>query len=35
MKQIAVAVGHGAIAADSAYTYIRDKKRETPRGYSA
>ncbi|TFG13197.1 FAD-binding protein [Candidatus Thorarchaeota archaeon] len=35
MKQIAVAVGHGAIAADSAYTYIRDEKRETPRGYSA
>ncbi|MGQ4911838.1 MAG: thioredoxin-disulfide reductase [Candidatus Thorarchaeota archaeon] len=27
MKQIAVAVGHGAIAADSAYSYIRDLQR--------
>lgn len=27
MKQIAVAVGHGAIAADSAYSYIRKRQR--------
>ncbi|MDF1538893.1 MAG: FAD-dependent oxidoreductase [Candidatus Thorarchaeota archaeon] len=33
MKQIAVAVGHGAIAADSAYIYIRELQRTDPRGY--
>ncbi|TFG99109.1 FAD-binding protein [Candidatus Thorarchaeota archaeon] len=33
MKQIAVAVGHGAIAADSAYTYIRQLQRG-PIGYA-
>jgi thioredoxin reductase (NADPH) len=33
MKQIAVAVGHGAIAADSAYSYIR-KKQRGPIGYA-
>lgn len=33
MKQIAVAVGHGAIAADSAYTYIRQLQRG-PLGYA-
>ena len=33
MKQIAVAVGHGAIAADSAYTYIRQIQRG-PIGYA-
>lgn len=36
MKQIAVAVGHGAIAADSAYAYVRQIQRgqEGKRGYS-
>ncbi|MFW9982478.1 MAG: thioredoxin-disulfide reductase [Candidatus Thorarchaeota archaeon] len=33
MKQIAVAVGHGAIAADSAYSYIR-KIQRGPIGYA-
>jgi thioredoxin reductase (NADPH) len=33
MKQIAVAVGHGAIAADSAYSYIRQLQRG-PIGYA-
>jgi thioredoxin reductase (NADPH) len=33
MKQIAVAVGHGAIAADTAYTYIR-KIQRGPIGYA-
>ncbi len=33
MKQIAVAVGHGAIAADSAYSYIRHFQRG-PIGYA-
>ncbi|MFW9794172.1 MAG: FAD-dependent oxidoreductase, partial [Candidatus Thorarchaeota archaeon] len=33
MKQIAVAVGHGAISADSAYSYIR-KKQRGPIGYA-
>jgi len=33
MKQIAVAVGHGAIAADSAYSYIRHIQRG-PIGYA-
>ncbi|MFW9909902.1 MAG: NAD(P)/FAD-dependent oxidoreductase [Candidatus Thorarchaeota archaeon] len=33
MKQIAVAVGQGAIAADSAYLYIREIQRTDPRGY--
>lgn len=33
MKQIAVAVGQGAIAADSAYIYIRELQRTDPRGY--
>jgi len=33
MKQIAVAVGHGAIAADSAYSYIRRLQRG-PIGYA-
>ncbi|MFW9806752.1 MAG: thioredoxin-disulfide reductase [Candidatus Thorarchaeota archaeon] len=33
MKQIAVAVGHGAIAADSAYSYIRQIQRG-PLGYA-
>ncbi|MFW9958825.1 MAG: NAD(P)/FAD-dependent oxidoreductase [Candidatus Odinarchaeota archaeon] len=33
MKQIAVAVGHGAIAADSAYSYIRHTQRG-PIGYA-
>ena len=33
MKQIAVAVGHGAIAADSAYAYIRRTQRG-PIGYA-
>lgn len=33
MKQIAVAVGHGAIAADSAYLYIKECQRTDPRGY--
>jgi thioredoxin reductase (NADPH) len=33
MKQIAVAVGHGAIAADSAYSYIRRLQRG-PLGYA-
>lgn len=33
MKQIAVAVGQGAIAADSAYIYIRGLQRTDPRGY--
>jgi thioredoxin reductase (NADPH) len=33
MKQIAVAVGHGAIAADSAYTYVRNIQRG-PIGYA-
>ncbi|MFW9844828.1 MAG: NAD(P)/FAD-dependent oxidoreductase, partial [Candidatus Thorarchaeota archaeon] len=33
MKQIAVAVGHGAIAADSAYAYIRQIQRG-PLGYA-
>jgi len=33
MKQIAVAVGHGAIAADSAYTFIRQLQRG-PLGYA-
>ncbi|MHA2187833.1 MAG: NAD(P)/FAD-dependent oxidoreductase, partial [Candidatus Thorarchaeota archaeon] len=34
MKQIAVAVGHGAIAADSAYRYIKDVKASQIRGYA-
>ncbi|MFW9851072.1 MAG: NAD(P)/FAD-dependent oxidoreductase [Candidatus Thorarchaeota archaeon] len=33
MKQIAVAVGQGAIAADSAYIYIRELQRTDVRGY--
>ncbi len=33
MKQIAVAVGQGAIAADSAYIYVRELQRTDPRGY--
>jgi thioredoxin reductase (NADPH) len=33
MKQIAVAVGHGAVAADSAYSYIR-KIQRGPIGYA-
>ncbi|TFF83760.1 thioredoxin-disulfide reductase [Candidatus Thorarchaeota archaeon] len=33
MKQIAVAVGHGAIAADSAYSYVR-RIRRGPLGYA-
>jgi thioredoxin reductase (NADPH) len=33
MKQIAVAVGHGAIAADSAYSYVR-KMQRGPIGYA-
>ncbi|MFW9811535.1 MAG: NAD(P)/FAD-dependent oxidoreductase [Candidatus Thorarchaeota archaeon] len=33
MKQIAVAVGHGAISADSAYSYIRQMQRG-PIGYA-
>ena len=33
MKQIAVAVGHGAIAADSAYSYVREIQRG-PIGYA-
>lgn len=33
MKQIAVAVGHGAIAADAAYSYIRQMQRG-PIGYA-
>lgn len=33
MKQIAVAVGHGAIAADTAYSYVREKQRG-PIGYA-
>ncbi|MHA2084671.1 MAG: NAD(P)/FAD-dependent oxidoreductase [Candidatus Thorarchaeota archaeon] len=34
MKQITVAVGHGAIAADSAYRYIKDVKATQIRGYA-
>ncbi len=33
MKQIAVAVGQGAIAADSAYLYVRELQRTEVRGY--
>ena len=33
MKQIAVAVGQGAIAADSAYIFVRELQRTDPRGY--
>jgi thioredoxin reductase (NADPH) len=33
MKQIVVAVGHGAVAADSAYKYIRRVDRGLARGY--
>ncbi len=33
MKQIVVAVGHGAIAADSAYLYVRELQRTDVRGY--